>query len=58
MAQIHRVPPATWGWMNGPVLTKGALITTKEFSMPLGLVRKVRLESSMKFRYKSWVKTG
>lgn len=44
--------------MNGPGLMKCALITTKELSMPLGLVRKVRLESSMKFRYKSWVKTG
>lgn len=29
---------------------------TEEFLVPL--VRKVRLERSMKFKYKSWVETG
>lgn len=47
LPQTHRIPLATQGWTNGPVLMKCALSTAEErLSVPLGLVRKVRLESS------------
>lgn len=41
-----------------PMLTKRILSTTEELLVLPGLVRKVRLESSMKLKDKSWVDTG
>lgn len=41
-----------------PMLMKWILSTTEELLVLPGLVRKVRLESSMKLKDKSWVDTG
>ena len=44
--------------MNELVFIKWVLSTTEELLTLLGLVRKVRHKSSMKFKDKSWVETG